>query len=241
MKRILLFLTLFIFQYPYLFCQNSNDSTLINPKKISYYRVKEIINSRFGGSTTIYTVSSLDLIKKTDLGPGNQRIITPVYKVEKSPSKNRIVKIPKVNLQRTDSSNSNLRERLKKESNDLNTKINSLTLNEKDSNHTISKGENTKTDNNTEKKYVYVNVIKTYEAVANKGYKSVKMFKEIGDSYYFKKDFNKAEIWYDKLFSMKPELEPKYYYRYADTLIKIGKLKQGNKLMQKYYSLNTSS
>ncbi len=34
-------------------------------------------------------------------------------------------------------------------------------------------------------KYAYIDAIKTYEKVAEKGYKSVDMFKNLGNSYYF--------------------------------------------------------
>lgn len=235
MKSTLLFPILFIFN-SYLFCQKSNDS-IVSPKKVSYYRVKEIINSRFGGSTTTYTASSLSLIKKTDLGPGNQRIITPVYKTQKSHLRNQIAKTLKVISPDTNTVENTVTEGHKTEFNTGNKIVKLISSSEKKLDNNASKPEKTFVD---EKKYVYVNVVKTLEVVANKGYKSVKIFKEIADSYYFKKDFDKAVIWYDKLFSMKPELESNYYYRYGDTLIKTGKITEGNKLMQKFYSLNVS-
>jgi hypothetical protein len=44
--------------------------------------------------------------------------------------------------------------------------------------------------------FVYINVIKVYERVAEKGYKSIDMFKKIGDSYYsnFEPDSSKMVL-----------------------------------------------
>ena len=40
--------------------------------------------------------------------------------------------------------------------------------------------------------YAYVDAIKTYERVAEKGYKSADMFQKLGNAYYFNSDFEKA-------------------------------------------------
>ncbi|MFE3872745.1 flagellar motor protein MotB, partial [Flavobacterium sp. ZS1P70] len=40
--------------------------------------------------------------------------------------------------------------------------------------------------------YAYVDAIKTYERVAEKGYKSVDMFKKLGNAYYFNGELDKA-------------------------------------------------
>ena len=37
--------------------------------------------------------------------------------------------------------------------------------------------------------YAYIDAIKTYERVAEKGYKSEDMFKKLGNSYYFNSEF----------------------------------------------------
>jgi hypothetical protein len=72
-------------------------------------------------------------------------------------------------------------------------------------------------------KYAYVDVIKTYERVAEKGYKSVDLFKKLGDSYYQNAELDKAAKWYCELFAMNTtDLEPEYYYQYATSLKYIG-------------------
>jgi len=43
------------------------------------YQVEEKINLRFGGTTTTYTVPTLDMVNTNDLGEDNSRTITPKY------------------------------------------------------------------------------------------------------------------------------------------------------------------
>ena len=82
-------------------------------------------------------------------------------------------------------------------------------------------------------KYAYIDVIKTYERVAEKGYKSADMFKKIGDSYYSNFELDKAARWYCELFSMTTDLEPKYYYQYAKSLKSIGENDAANEILEK--------
>ena len=63
--------------------------------------------------------------------------------------------------------------------------------------------------------YAYIDAIKTYERVAEKGYKSVEMFQKLGNAYYFNAELEKAAKWYDELYAMNSDLESEYYYRYA--------------------------
>ena len=59
----------------------------IDTENVLSYKVDEIVVMRFGGSRTHYDVSDIRLISKVDLGPGNIRVITPVYKDGKSSKK----------------------------------------------------------------------------------------------------------------------------------------------------------
>lgn len=67
-------------------------------------------------------------------------------------------------------------------------------------------------------KYAYVDVIKTYERIAAKGYKSVDLFQKLGNSSYSNYKLDKAAAWYGELFAITSDLEPVYYYRYAESL-----------------------
>jgi tetratricopeptide (TPR) repeat protein len=81
--------------------------------------------------------------------------------------------------------------------------------------------------------FVYINVVKTYERVAQKGYKSIDLFKKIGDSYYSKFELDKAARWYCELFEITSDLEPKYYYQYADSLKSIGENDAAIEILEK--------
>lgn len=82
-------------------------------------------------------------------------------------------------------------------------------------------------------KYAYIDAIKTYEKVAEKGYKSVDMFKNLGNSYYFNAELEKAAKWYGELFAMNTtDLEPEYYFRYAHTLRSMSQNDKANEYLK---------
>ena len=79
--------------------------------------------------------------------------------------------------------------------------------------------------------YAYIDAIKTYERVANKGYKSIEMFKKLGNSYYFNAEFDQAAKWYGELFAITDPVEPEYYYRYAQSLKSTGNMIKANQML----------
>ncbi|MEO8254170.1 MAG: hypothetical protein ABI554_07240 [Flavobacterium sp.] len=90
-------------------------------------------------------------------------------------------------------------------------------------------------ENQKDKKdYVLVNVGAVYERVAQKGYKSVYMFREMANGFYFKNQMEKAVKWYEELFAMTKDVEAVYYFRYGDALKKIGKTAEGNAMIEKF-------
>lgn len=90
-------------------------------------------------------------------------------------------------------------------------------------------------------KYVYVDVIKTYENVAAKGYKSVDLFQKLGNSSYINCYFDKAAVWYGELFAMTSDLEPIYYYRYAESLRSLSQNEKADELMEKLKSKSNAT
>jgi len=83
--------------------------------------------------------------------------------------------------------------------------------------------------------FAYIDAIKTYERVAEKGYKSVDMFQKLGNSYYFNGELDKAAKWYDELFTMAPDQQPEYFYRYAQSLKAIGQTEKANEMLDKFH------
>lgn len=80
--------------------------------------------------------------------------------------------------------------------------------------------------------YAYIDAIKTYERVAQKGYKSVDMFQKLGNAYYFNSDYQNAAKWYAELFAMNTELTPEYYYRYSHSLKSVGDFKKSEEMLE---------
>ena len=83
-------------------------------------------------------------------------------------------------------------------------------------------------------RYAYIDVIKIYERLAERGYKSEDMFKKLGDSYYFNSKFEGAAKWYGELFAMNNNSDVEYYYRYAQSLRATGQTDQANKMMEEF-------
>ena len=82
--------------------------------------------------------------------------------------------------------------------------------------------------------YAYIDAIKTYERVAEKGYKSVDMFQKLGNAYYYNSEFEKAAKWYGELFAMNSDLSAEYYYRYAQSLKSIDQNEKSNEMLEKF-------
>lgn len=82
--------------------------------------------------------------------------------------------------------------------------------------------------------YAYIDAIKTYERIANKGYKDADMLKKIANAYYFNAQFDQAEKWYRELFAIEKEVEAEYYYRYSQSLKSIGKYDEANAMLDQF-------
>lgn len=84
----------------------------------------------------------------------------------------------------------------------------------------------------------YIHILKTYERVVEKGYKNIDMLKKLGNAYYFIGKLDKAAKFYEELFSMSSDLEPEYYYRYAQSLKFINKKDKADEMINKFNQKN---
>jgi len=91
------------------------------------------------------------------------------------------------------------------------------------------------------KKYVNIDILSTYERVIEKGYKSIDMLKRVGNGRFFDGDLVMAAKWYSQLFSMTTDLEPVYYYRYAQSLASIREIEKANEMMAIFENKNATS
>ena len=82
-------------------------------------------------------------------------------------------------------------------------------------------------------KYAYIDVVKTYERVAAKGYKSVDLYQKLANSFYKNLEFTKAAKWYCELFTLTTDLDSEYYNRYAQSLICTGQIIEANEVLEK--------
>jgi outer membrane protein OmpA-like peptidoglycan-associated protein len=90
-----------------------------------------------------------------------------------------------------------------------------------------------KADKNYDK-FAYIDAIKTYERVAEKGFKTPDMLQKIGNAYYYNTDLVNAEKWYGELFAMTDEVEPEYFFRYAQSLKGVGNYAKADEMMAKF-------
>lgn len=214
----------------------------IETQNVLYYKVEEIVNMTFGGTTTWYTVSDLSLISKVFLGPDNIRIITPIYKEEKFRKKYYI-----------ETQNLNKTLGKKQES----TKLVEIAISEKSieipedpqlpnaslalviSNLTnLEPAPVVKTESQrVGPDFILVRVVEVYERVLGKGYKSAYMLKEVANFYYFKDQMEEAAKWYEELFEMTNDLAPVLYYRFGYALKKTGNTQRGDAMVEKFNQL----
>ena len=83
-------------------------------------------------------------------------------------------------------------------------------------------------------KYAYIDAIKTYERIYEKGYKSPDMLLKIGNAYYFNAELEKANKWYAELYATNPEQDPEFYYRFAQTLKAVKENDKADAMLAKF-------
>src|SRR6187402_898766 len=88
--------------------------------------------------------------------------------------------------------------------------------------------------------FAYIDAIKTYERLFEKGYKSPEMLEKLGNAYYFKADLQNAAKWYGELYLLAPDLSPEYYYRYAQSLKGIKEYDTADKMLEKFSQMNAN-
>ena len=95
--------------------------------------------------------------------------------------------------------------------------------------------------NSATKKYdklAYIDAIKVYEKVVEKGHESEDLFQHLGDAYYYNAQYNKAIQSYGQLINKYPNQTPEYYFKYATALKSEGKYEQSDRMMQEFNKRN---
>ena len=92
------------------------------------------------------------------------------------------------------------------------------------------------------KNFSYVDAIKIYERIVQKGFVNQEMLQRLGNAYYYNAEYKKALPWYEQLFQEgKYKVKPEYYYRYAQTLKSVGDYTQADKMMAKFVELTNAN
>ena len=83
-------------------------------------------------------------------------------------------------------------------------------------------------------RFSYIEVIKTYERLYEKGISSPDLLLKLGNSYYFNANLEKAVVFYKELYKRKPEQSPEFYYRYSQSLKGNKEYKKADEIMAKF-------
>lgn len=89
-------------------------------------------------------------------------------------------------------------------------------------------------------KYLNIDVVNTYEKVIDKGYKTPEMLTRVADRAFFSNDLATAAKYYAQLFEMDANIEPMYYYRYAQSLKGIDEIEKANEMMKLFEIKNAT-
>lgn len=87
-------------------------------------------------------------------------------------------------------------------------------------------------------RFAYIDAIKTYERMYERGYKSSEMFLKLANAYYFSGDLENAAKYYKELFATETIVKPECYYRYAQSLKSIKEYKKADEMMAKFNKEN---
>jgi outer membrane protein OmpA-like peptidoglycan-associated protein/tetratricopeptide (TPR) repeat protein len=93
------------------------------------------------------------------------------------------------------------------------------------------------------KEYDNLAYVKTSEIlleVANNGYKSVDLLQKLANSFYFNNQMKEAAQWYGELMAMSEDMDPEYYFRYAQALKSVENYTESDKWMKKFYEADRS-
>jgi tetratricopeptide (TPR) repeat protein len=80
-------------------------------------------------------------------------------------------------------------------------------------------------------KSVNIDILRTYERVLEKGYKTEEMVRRVANARFFDGDLDVAAKWYAQLYEMNPDWEAVYYYRYAESLKAIKQNEKAQEMM----------
>lgn len=87
-------------------------------------------------------------------------------------------------------------------------------------------------------RWAYIDAMNIYEKIAHKGYSSKDLFEKLGNTHYFNGRYAQAHSYYEKLFAEfeSEDISNEYYYRYAQTLLNVGRIDEAKHFYDKFIS-----
>lgn len=202
-------------------------------KNVTSYHVVETVNLKFGGHTTTYDVPDPKMINTFDLGPNNTRVVTIVNKTVEQNTE--VVTPVYTSVEPEIKAAAPLQVKVEP------IKVEPINTIQSKNSDTLKNSLKTNANIDTPKKmgdYAYIDIVKTYERVTEKGYKSIFMLKKVCNAYFFNDEFEKAAKCYTQLFALTTDLEPEFYYRYSITLKAMGEDKKASEYLKKFNELS---
>lgn len=86
----------------------------------------------------------------------------------------------------------------------------------------------------------YVKTSEILLKVAENGYKTVDLLQKLADSFYFNNQMEEASKWYGELMAMNDNVDPEYYFRYAQALKAVENYAESDKWMKKFHEADRS-
>lgn len=83
--------------------------------------------------------------------------------------------------------------------------------------------------------FAFTKASKLYEELANDGKVTAIVYAKLADSYYYNSNYSDALIWYSKFMGTGKNIEPEYYYRYAQTLKAAQKYSEAALVLKNYF------
>lgn len=77
----------------------------------------------------------------------------------------------------------------------------------------------------------YIESIKIFENLIDKGVETAPVFEKLGDANYLNANYAEANKWYSKRYALAPEMDSEHYYRFAQTLKTVGLIQESKSQM----------
>lgn len=87
-------------------------------------------------------------------------------------------------------------------------------------------------------RFAYIDAIKTYQRMYERGYKSPDMLLKLANSYYFNGNLENAAKYYKELYAAETIVTPEFYYRFAQSLKSIKEYEKADEMMLKFNKEN---